>query len=55
MTVLKVKVLLWMIRTTISEWHKTVWKQDPDNLLCCSGRDCGCHGATNNDYWSSYK
>ena len=26
--------------------------EDPDDLACCSGRECGCHGVTNAQAWA---
>lgn len=45
----KVRILLNLIRGQFDFWRIEVLRRDLDELYCCTGRECGCFGATVGD------
>ncbi len=35
-------------------WWREIWTRDLNQYMCCSGRECGCYGATGYDEISHY-
>jgi hypothetical protein len=45
--------ILWMLlRHTVSDWRRDIWRNDLDAHYCCDGRECGCYAMTWRDVYS---
>lgn len=47
--VLKLRILHIMIAGAIASWREAV--RDLDARMCCDGRECGCMGSSNREFW----
>jgi hypothetical protein len=51
----KVSILIGFLRGSFNEWRTEVWRRDLDEQYCCSGRECGCGGATVEEVFGAVK
>ncbi len=49
--ILKLRMLRIYGLREINDWYQEVWRQDPDEQICCSGQMCGCEGACYYQQW----
>ena len=50
-TLLKLRVLWYMLRSTAAEWRSQAWEKDLDGHYCCNGHECGCYAMTRREMW----
>jgi len=45
-TIRKLQILRMFLADSFDNWRTEVWHRDLGEQYCCSGRECGCGGAT---------
>lgn len=48
----KLRILWVMLSCAFRDWRADVWARDLDAAYCCTGRDCGCGGASVREVWN---